>query len=309
MEKTTLGRTGLSVTVAGLGCGGFSRIGLSKGIDHAAGVVRAAYDAGLTFFDTAALYETQPAVGKGLSGLPRDSYTLSTKFTYGESERIISAEKMTESLERSLKELGVEYVDVFHIHGLMAQDYAQARDTFVPAMHKAKQQGKIRFLGVTERFAEDTTHEMLKLALPEDLFDVVMVGYNLLNQSAAQYVLPAALEKNLGVLCMFAVRRALWNREQLMKDIARILAAGQGGSGLDADSLDFLIAESIAKSLPEAAYRFCRHTPGITVTLTGTSNHDHLAENLESLKLPQLPASALERLHSLFDGVDCVSGQ
>ena len=309
METTILGRTGLRVTVAGLGCGGFSRIGIGKGIDHAAGIVRAAYEEGVTFFDTAAIYGTQPAVGLGLRGLPRDSYVLSTKFTYADADGNITAENMLESLERSLRELETDHVDIFHIHGLVAQDYEKARDTLIPSLRRAKADGKIRFIGVTERFAEDTVHEMLPLALKDDLYDVIMVGYNLLNPSAADRILPLTTQNNVGVLCMFAVRRALWNSEQLDTDIARILEAGQGGEGLDAQSLDFLTGERISATLPEAAYRFCRHTPGITVTLTGTSNPEHLKANLRSIELPPLPETALSRLHKLFGNVDCVSGQ
>jgi aryl-alcohol dehydrogenase-like predicted oxidoreductase len=83
METTTLGRTGLRVTVAGPGCGGHSRLGLpSLGPDHAAGIVRAACDAGVNFFDTATAYGTRAAVGQGLRGVKREDYVLSTKFPY-----------------------------------------------------------------------------------------------------------------------------------------------------------------------------------------------------------------------------------
>ncbi|MDR0490232.1 MAG: aldo/keto reductase, partial [Oscillospiraceae bacterium] len=249
METTILGRTGLRVTKAGLGCGGFSRIGMDKGIDHAAGIVRAAYNAGVTFFDTAALYGSQPAVGQGLRGAPRDSYVLSTKFTYSDDDGIITAEKMSESLERSLMELETDYIDIFHIHALLAEDYQAVRDTLYPALQRARAQGKIRFVGVTERFFADTGHEMFKMVLPEDLFDVIMVGHNMLNPSAEERVLPLAMQKNLGVLCMFAVRHALWDPKQLKITINQILAAGQGANDLNIRSLDFLTLENIATTL------------------------------------------------------------
>ena len=216
---------------------------------------------------------------------------------------------MLASLDRSLRELETDYIDVFHIHALNAEDYVWARDMLLPVLYRARTQGKIRFIGVTELFGSDTTHEMLKIAVPENLFDVIMVGYNLLNPSAAESVLPLAMQNNVGVMCMFAVRRALWNPEQLKIDIGRIRASGQGGEGLDDHSLDFLIAEGIAETLPEAAYRFCRHTPGISVTLTGTGSNAHLMGNLRSLEMGPLPESTLLRLRSLFGNVDCVSGQ
>ena len=297
------------MTDVGLGCGGFSRIGLSRGVDHSASIVRAAYDAGVTFFDTAAAYGTQTAVGQGLSGLRRDSYTLSTKFSYKPEGRLINPEEMFGALERSLRELRTDYIDVYSIHGLGPEDYDWAIETIIPAMEKAREQGKIRFPGVTERFGGDVRHEMLTRALTDDFFDVVMVGYNILNPSAAKWVLPKALEKGVATQCMFAVRKALWNKEQLHKDIDRILEQGQGGEGLNRGSLDFLTAEGYATTLMEAAYRFCHHTPGITVTLTGTGNHEHLRDNLESLAKPPLPDSALMRLEALFGNVDCVNGQ
>ncbi|MDR0937355.1 MAG: aldo/keto reductase [Oscillospiraceae bacterium] len=309
MQTTTLGRTGLTVSVAGLGCGGFSRIGITQGLTHAAGIVRAAFDEGVTFFDTAAVYGTQEAVGAGLAGLPRDKYVLSTKFAYRGPAGLITAEKAGESLAESLRFLKTDYIDVFHIHALNAADYGYALDTLLPFLQKAKEQGKIRFLGVTEQFAVDTSHEMFKISLPDNLFDVIMTGYNILNPSAAKSVLPLAIKNNTGVLNMFAVRSALHNPEQLKIDISRILERGQGGENLNENSLEFLTKDGLAQSLTEAAYRFCRHTAGISVTLTGTGNIEHLRENLKAINEAPLPEFALEKLAKLFGNVDCVSGQ
>jgi aryl-alcohol dehydrogenase-like predicted oxidoreductase len=310
MQSTTLGRTGLTVTVGGLGCGGHSRLGIDRGIDHAAGIVRAAYDAGVTFFDTATVYGTQSAVGTGLAGIGRDRYVLSTKFPYRDGNAgIRKADDLVRLAEESLRELKTDYIDIYHLHGVAPADYPAVRDTFVPVMQQLKQAGKIRFLGITEVFGMDTAHEMFKTALPEDLFDVIMTGYNLLNPSAAKRVLPITREKNVGVLCMFAVRKALSNTEQLAIDIGRILNKGQADPALinrDAP-LDFLTGE--AASIMEAAYRFCRHTPGIDVVLTGTGNADHLRDNLASIEKPPLSRAILEKIEALFGNVDCVSGQ
>ena len=308
MEKVTLGRTNLQVTIAGLGCGGFSRLGIGKfGIDHSANIVRTAYDNGVNFFDTATVYGTQKAVGKGLEGIKRDSYVLSTKFPYGGK----TAEDMVTTLEESLKELQTDYIDIYHLHGVKPEDYKWAIDTFLPVMQKAKEQGKIRFPGITEVFGTDMSHNMLGASIQDDLFDVIMVGYNLLNPSAAKRILPFAKEKNLGVLCMFAVRKALANPEQLQKDISIILKSGQADPA-DFDKLnplDFLTHNGISKSIMDAAYRFCRHTEGIDVVLSGTSNADHLKDNLLSIQGSKLPEEILSRLVKMFGNVDCVSGQ
>lgn len=308
MEQITLGRTSLQVTVAGLGCGGHSRLGIEKrGLDHAASIVRTAYDEGINFFDTATIYGTQAAVGKGLEGVPRDKYVLSTKFNYKDK----LPGDLAKSLDESLKDLKTDYIDVYHLHGVRPEDYSAVRDTYVPIMQKAKQEGKIRFLGITEMFGQDTPHDMLKVSLPEDLFDVIMVGYNILNPSAGKTILPLAREKNVGVLCMFAVRSALSNPEQLKTDIGRILEHGQADPAIvkPDGALDFLTREKAADSIMDAAYRFCRHTQGIHVVLTGTSNSNHLKENIASILKPELPKNILIRLEEMFGSVDCVSGQ
>jgi L-galactose dehydrogenase len=308
VETIILGRTGLQATVAGLGCGGFSRLGIDAGgLEHAAAVVRGAYDGGVNFFDTAVAYGTQGAVGRGLEGIRRDSYILSTKFPY----RGKGPEDLLPSLEESLRELKTDYIDIYHIHGVSPEDYPTVRDTLLPVLRKAREAGKVRFLGITEIFGVDTAHVMLQAALPEDHFDVIMTGFNLLNPSAAKTVLPLTRAKGVGVLCMFAVRSALSNPGQLKIDVERILRAGQADPALvtPEHTLDFLCREGGARSVTEAAYRFCRHTPGIDLVLTGTGNLDHLKANLDALQQPALPRDMLEKLEAMFGGVDCVSGQ
>ena len=313
MQTITLGRTNLQVSAAGLGCGGFSRLGLPKyGQKHAAGIVQTAFEEGVTFFDTAQGYQTQPAVGEGLAGIPRDQYVISSKFSYtDQSGRVISPEVLNQTLENALRELKTDYIDIYHIHALTAENYDETCEKLMPVLQKAKQDGKIRFLGVTELFASDTSHSMFKVALPFDLFDVIMVGYNLLNPSATVSVLPVTMDKNAGTLCMFAVRSALSNPEQLRIDVKKILENKQADPkavSID-NALDFLMENNIASSITEAAYRFCRHTPGIDVVLTGTGDASHLKENIKSIQMPPLPDDILERLSRMFSKVDCVSGQ
>jgi L-galactose dehydrogenase len=308
MDMVTLGRTGLKTTIAGLGGGGHSRLGYKKyGESHAASIVRAAFDAGVNFFDTSVTYGTEPVIREGLEGITRDRYILSTKLPY----RGKTAPELMQTLEQSLSLLKTDYIDIYHLHGLDASDYPYARGELIPAMLKARDQGKIRFLGVTEAFIKDTRHEMLELVLPDDVFDVIMVGYNLLNPSAARLILPRARAQRVGVLCMFAVRSALSNPEKLKEAIQKILESGQANPALLSrdEDLSFLTQPGVANSVMEAAYRFCRHTDGIDVVLIGTGEREHLTDNLRSLQEPALPVAALEKLNRLFGNVDCVNGQ
>ena len=151
---------------------------------------------------------------------------------------------------------------------------------------------------------------MLQDGIKQDLWDVVMVGFSLLNPSARKTVFPLTERKSVGVLNMFAVRRALSQPERL-KELCTELVAKKiiGEDLLDAnDPLGFLLRETDAKTIPEAAYRFCRHEPGVHVVLFGTGKSAHLKENVAAILKPALPAPALERLEKIFGGLDHLTG-
>ena len=92
MDYVPFGDTGLSVSVAGLGCGGSSRLGQSQGKSeaHSVDIVRRAYDAGVTLFDTAQAYGTERIVGQAIAALPRDSVVISTKFKAARGAEVLS---------------------------------------------------------------------------------------------------------------------------------------------------------------------------------------------------------------------------
>ncbi len=311
MQTVRLGRTGAEVSVAGLGCGGASRLGMATGADaeQAASVVRRAIELGVTFIDTARNYGTEEAVGLGIRGR-RDEVFLSTKSSAGRGERMFTAPELSESLDGSLRRLGTDHVDVFHLHGITPSQYDYCAEVLVPEMKRQQAAGKIRFVGATEQFGGDTAHKMLTRALPDDHFDVIMVGFNLLNPSARARVFPETLKHAVGTLIMFAVRRSLSQPGALREVVAGLIERGEVDAGkIDAaDPLGFLRDRSDVGSLTEAAYRFCRHEPGAEVILTGTGNVEHLEANLAAIQGPPLAPEIVERLRWLFGAVDSVSG-
>lgn len=313
MEYTTLGRTGLKVSVAGLGCGGPSRLGMRndpQSASHAVSIVKQAIDLGVNFFDTAQNYGTEAVVGKGIAGAAREKLVISTKKTLPPADHPDPEREVFAGLEQSLKALGTDYIDVYHLHGVEPKDYQFAKNKLMPAMRRLKEQGKIRFIGVTEGFVQDPGHSMLKQGLKENLWDVVMVGFSLLNPSARRTVFPLTRENGVGTLNMFAVRRALSQPERLKALCAELVAEGMiAKNALDLDDpLGFLLKETDAVTFPEAAYRFCRHEPGIDVVLTGTGNPEHLKENVAAILKPPLPRAALDRLEKLFGGLESLTG-
>jgi L-galactose dehydrogenase len=123
-------------------------------------------------------------------------------------------------------------------------------------------------------------------------------------------VLKKTQEKNIGVLGMFAVRRALSEPAHLKTLIVDLQQRGQivDGTCDTDDPLGFLTQEGKAVTIPEAAYRYCRHEPGIHTVLTGTGNGEHLKANVASLLKPSLVQADLQRLEAIFGNVDSVSG-
>jgi aryl-alcohol dehydrogenase-like predicted oxidoreductase len=312
MQTVRLGRTGLDVSVAGLGCGGHSRLGMAKGKDvhHAADVVRAALDLGISFIDTARAYGTEPAVGLGLKGR-RDQVVISTKAGVARGADLVSAADMARYVDESLSKLATDHIDVFLLHGVTLPHYEHAIEVIVPELKRLQAAGKLRFIGASEQFGGDTGHALLAKALGEDdPFDVVMVGFNLLNPSARERVFPLTIRKDVGTLIMFAVREALSHPDELRKVVGELIARGE----IDADKVDandplgFLADAPDRPSVVEAAYRFCRHEPGAEVILTGTGDPEHLKANVEAILAPPLPPEILSRLRTIFGAVDSVSG-
>jgi len=310
MEYTTLGRTGLKVSVMGLGCGGPSSIGQSTGNseEESIEIVKHALKSGINFIDTAEIYQTECIVGHGIKGYNRENLVLSTKkSTWGN----LKPKDVLKSFERSLKNLGTDYIDIYHLHGVILSDYDYLVSEIMPTLQELRDQGKIRFLGITERFNPDPHHSMLQRALQDDIWDVMMVGFNILNQSARDRVLAKAIEKNIGILIMFAVRLALSRPKRLKECLNELIGKNQiSPSEINIeDPLKFLIHKNGAKNLVDAAYRFCRYEPGIHVTLSGTGNLSHLKDNLESILRPPLTEKDLIKLKKIFKNVDSISGQ
>src|SRR5580658_6648714 len=166
MHYTTLGRTGLEVSVAGLGCGGFSRLGLGAGGDEAGAIaiVRGAIDLGVNIFDTAAAYGTEAVLGKAIKSVARDKVVICTKAPFSWSSGRADPQGIVSNLDNSLRQLGTDYVDVYQLHGMPPAHYAHALDELVPVLLRERDKGKLRFLGITETSPHDLEHDMLHLA-------------------------------------------------------------------------------------------------------------------------------------------------
>jgi aryl-alcohol dehydrogenase-like predicted oxidoreductase len=312
MEQTTLGRTGLRVGVAGLGCGGSSSIGMGTGKTKSESVtlVRTALDLGINLIDTAARYGTEEIVGEAIAAVPRDSLVISTKARAHEdgAEDPLPPAALTESLDASLGRLGTDHVDVLHVHGVLPAHYDHVREAVVPALLAEKDKGKFRHLGITEFASIDTSQSMLVRAVEDDCWDVIMVAFHMMHQKPRQRLFTHTRRLGIGTLNMFAVRDIFSKPERLLGAMRGLAADGRVPERLAAsdDPLGFLVHDGGAESVIDAAYRFARHEPGIDVILTGTGDVAHLRANVASILKPPLPADDLATLRELFGDLEGV---
>lgn len=304
MQYTRLGRTGLTVSVAGLGCGGNSRLGLGRGKSEAEAValVKAARDEGVTFFDTAEAYGTEQILGQAFSPAERAQVVISTKSRILKGQERMTAAEVVANLDASLKRLKTDCVDVFLFHGIAPRHYDYVREELAPALVAEQQKGKLRHLGLSETSPNDPEQRMLQRALEDPRWGVFMLGFHMLNQGARRDLFPRTQAQGVGTLMMFVVRNIFSKPGLLAETVRGLVAEGKLPAELAAkdNPLDFLIHPGGASSLLDAAYRFARHEPGADVVLFGTSDIGHMRTNVASILAPPLPAQDTARLYELF---------
>jgi aryl-alcohol dehydrogenase-like predicted oxidoreductase len=307
MQYRPLGRTGLQVSLVGLGTGGPSNFGQRTGLDYEGQyrLVHRALDLGINFFDTASAYrESEALLGRTLADVPRNRYIVATKCSThqrGEDGPLVSAEAIVSQCEESLRRLQIDAIDVYQLHGVVPQRYDETVEKLYPALQRLQSEGKIRFIGITELFFSDPSHEMLQKAVPQGLWDSVMLKYGVLNQAAERTVLPRTQQYDVGVLNMAAVR-VKWSRPQELEALLadwrerRLLPEG---ALLGEDPMGWLVQGETSSAIA-AGYKFAAAHPGVSTVLTGTANIEHLEANTAAILGEPLPEAHIQRLRALF---------
>jgi aryl-alcohol dehydrogenase-like predicted oxidoreductase len=191
MQLRTFGRTGMQLSVLGFGCGAVGGFMVRGDPADQERTVARAIAAGVNYFDTAVQYgdgESERNLGRVLQRLKPANVFVGTKVRLPESEFGRIADAVTKSLEGSLARLGLDRVDIFHLHNPItgkgagsALSVRQVLEGVVPAFERLRAQGKIRFLGLTALGDTAALHQVIDARV----FDSAQVVYNMLNPSAA----------------------------------------------------------------------------------------------------------------------------
>lgn len=307
MEYRRLGRTGLDVSLLGLGTGGPNKLGQARSTarDDTQALVRRALDHGINYFDTAADYgESEELLGHALTDVPRESYVLATKYMalmdYKDPASVlVPPAAIGESIDRSLARLGVDHVDILMIHALDLVRYDVCIALHLGELAKIRDSGKTRFLGISG-FAP-----MLVCAVQNGFADMVMVSYNLLSPAPERLLFPPAQTADVGVVAMTAVRRALAHPDRLAATIAEMKARGiVAHDAVPHDDPLGWLERGAGGSIQDAAYRFAAEPAAVASVLTGTINPDHLDANVRAIEAGPLPPEVRAELLAIFDHHD-----
>jgi uncharacterized protein len=184
LEYRTLGKTGLKVTVVGMGVMNCS--------DPA--VLARAFDLGINFYDTADCYmwgKNEELVGKAFQG-KRDKVLIQTKVHPNEEK------KMRASVERSLRRLKTDYIDVLVWHGHSHPEEVSDRNLY-EFMMKMKKEGKVRFTGFS---SHSRMASLLEEASKSNFHDVALVSYNFTNAKRMKEAVALAAKSGIGIVAM-----------------------------------------------------------------------------------------------------------
>jgi len=319
MEKRTFGRTGLQVSILGFGCGAVGGLMVRGAPEDQERAVARALEVGVNYFDTAAMYgngESEKNLGRVLARLKPD-------VVVGTKVRIPSADfgrigaAVAESLEASLKRMGRQQVDIFHLHNAITTDGGGESiaakivlNEVVPAFEKLRQQGKMRFLGITAVGDTAALHQVIDA----QVFDSAQVSYNMLNPSAGQ-ALPAGYPAQdygrmfdhtkaagvgvvgIRVLAGGALSGAA-DRHPIASPPPEPIGSANSYEGdlQRTRRLSPLVQQGHAADLPEAAVRFAITHSAMGTILVGMATPMEFEQALAAVNKGPLPQAALDTL-------------
>ena len=232
-----LGATGVTVPVLGYGTAPLGKPDVSR--EHAERCLNHAIDRGITYLDTSPDYSSEPHVGAVMQSR-RDEVFLATKVNRRSRDGVL--EEVRESLDR----LQTSHVDLIQVHAVNAwADLEQvlAPDGAVAGLLEARNQGLVRFIGITGH----ARPELLGYALEHYPFDTVLVALGMADRlvtSPETFVLPRAVQRNVGVIAMKVFGHGTFTRRDL-------------------------------------ALRYSLGLPGVSLAIVGMDNTDHIDANVE----------------------------
>jgi aryl-alcohol dehydrogenase-like predicted oxidoreductase len=337
MEKRLCKNSGLELSALGTGCwvfGGGEYWG-EQNQNDVNNVVHASVDLGINYFDSAEAYNegrSESSLGEAIKGIPRDRLLIGTKISPSNCYK----ETLISHCEASLKRLQTDYIDLYMVHwpihphsirhftnDLSIIENPPDIGQVLEALQKLKQQGKIRYAGVSN-FSRNRLNE-----LPLELITVNELPYNLLCRAIEYDTLPLCQENGIGVIGYMALLQGIladiypefedipvWQRRTRHFNSKNTKECRHGEEGAETETFNALknirqVCKESGHSMAEIAIRWILENRAITCTLAGSRNVRELEENVKAVncslseeikaELDMITLQVMEKLGNHFD--------
>ena len=314
MEYVNLGTTGLRVSRVCLGMMSFGAHesrpwALSE--SEAEPIVRRAVEGGITFFDTADVYNggaSEVLSGRILGKLfgSREEYVLATKVhgqtMPGENGRGLSRKHILASIDASLGRLGLDYVDLYQIH---RWDPRTPIEETMDVLHDVVRAGKARYIGASSMYAWQFAKAQ---RVAQTRFVSMQNHYNLVYREEEREMIPQCIDQGVGVLPWSPLARGLLagNRTASGDKLTTRAQTDQFADSLYAPELDFQVVDragevAATRGVPAAqvALAWLLHKPGVTAPIVGATKLEHLEDALAAERL-ELSDDEIARLEEPY---------
>ena len=273
MKTRPLGTTGLQVPILSFGASSLGQEFRSVTLDEAVGSVKAALDGGLNLIDTSPFYGrgmSEVLLGVALKTIPRDEYLLCTKLgRYDLGHFDFSAKRVAESVDVSLHRLGTDHLDIILCHDIEFVPMQQIVDETLPALRKAREQGKIRFIGFS-----GYPQKIFRFICDQAEVDCVLNynQYTLQNTRFADETIAYLEAKGIGVMNAGPFSARLLTDAPLphwLKEPEEVKGAARRAADL---------CRARGSSIAKLALQFSIANPGIATTVAGSANPANVRE-------------------------------
>ena len=308
MRYKLLGKTGLRVSVIGLGtmvhAGHFGPMKDSESLS----AIETALDLGVNFVDTSDAYGAgyaETLLGNALKGR-RDKVILATKGGNvmtgpNRGKRIFEPDYISRVMDESLERLQTDHIDLYQLHNPTVDVIEHGAVWEV--LERAKQAGKIRHYGVSINTMEEGV-----AAVKGGRAETIQVEYNLLAQEPAEKIFPLAEKANVGIIARVPLKRGILTGKLTAADEQRfqgedVRARSFKGEPFKqelakAEQLRFLVHGDVT-SFAQAALAFCVAHPAVSVTIPGARTAEQMRENATGAEA-KIPSADLERVAELW---------
>ncbi|MFD2334002.1 aldo/keto reductase [Cohnella sp. GCM10020058] len=277
METRKFGKTDMKVSVLGFGS---AEIGMdsSKATDREVGdLLNALLDEGVNVLDSASSYKRSESLIGQLVSSRRSEYYVFSKLGEGESVGLPypdwDVRNVRPSIERTLRDLRTDYVDLMMIHS--CSEAVLRQGDLIEALRDLKREGLTRYIG----YSGDSTDALY--AVNTGVFDALETSINIADQEALQLTVSEAAKRDMGIIAKRPIANAVWVRQGLENApdpyVERL------------EKLDYPFLKNDSDAIAEKALRFVLSVPYVDTAIVGTTNLAHFRQNIGYAAKSKLP--------------------